>query len=67
MVGEQSASCRKRAASVYNFAVRSFQSAAIVDALTSATVSSDGKLRTLMVNGTISGKKFEYTAVYDKE
>ncbi len=30
-------------------------------------VSADGMMRTLKVNGTIDGKKFEYTAVYDKQ
>jgi hypothetical protein len=31
------------------------------------TISADGKVRTLKVNGTIDGKKFEYTAVYDRQ
>lgn len=31
------------------------------------TVSADGKTRTLEVHGTIDGKMFTYTAVYDKQ
>jgi hypothetical protein len=31
------------------------------------SVSADGKTRTLVVHGTMDGKKFTYTAVYDKQ